>query len=122
MRDDDSGASPERAVRVEEIAYGRSGDKANTFNVGIIAESEAAYRRLDRQLTAARLADLFDGFVDGTVTRYRLPNLSGFNFVATEALNGGGQRSLRYDSQGKTYAAAVLRLELPPMSVDTADE
>lgn len=117
-----SGASSERAIRVDEIAYGRSGDKANTFNVGIIAESDAAYRRLDRQLTADRVADLFDGLVDGSMTRYRLPNLPGFNFVAREALDGGGQFSLRYDSQGKTYAAAVLRLELPAESGGTHDE
>ncbi|MFD1633723.1 AtuA-related protein [Haloplanus ruber] len=114
--------SPEQAVRVGEIAYGRSGDKANTFNIGIIAESEAAYRRLDRQLTADRVAALFDAFVDGSVTRYRLPNLLGFNFVASEALDGGGQFSLRYDSQGKTYAAAVLQLELPPESSEGRDE
>ena len=112
---------PERAVRVDEIAYGRSGDKANTFNVGIIAESEAAYRRLDRQLTADHVADLFGELIDGSVTRYRLPNVSGFNFVASEALDGGGQFSLRYDSQGKTYAAAVLRLELPPESDEVQD-
>jgi len=108
-------------VRVDEIAYGRSGDKANTVNIGIIAESEAAYRRLDRQLTAERVADVFDGLIKGAVTRYRLPNLPGFNFVASEALDGGGQASLRYDSQGKTYAAAVLRLELPPESTDPED-
>lgn len=115
MSDDERGEpSSAETVRVDEIAYGRSGDKANTFNIGIIAESEAAYRRLDQQLTADRVAALFDGLVDGDVTRYRLPNLLGFNFVASEALDGGGQFSLRYDSQGKTYAAAVLRLELPP--------
>lgn len=114
-------SSADGTVRVEEVAYGRSGDKANTVNIGIIAESEAAYQRLDRQLTAERVADLFDGLIEGEVTRYRLPNLPGFNFVAGEALDGGGQASLRYDSQGKTYAAAVLRLELPPESEDSED-
>lgn len=118
----DAALSSERAVRVEDIAYGRSGDKANTFNIGIIAESDAAYRRLDRQLTADRVANLFDELVDGSVTRYRLPNLPGFNFVASEALDGGGQFSLRYDSQGKTYAAAVLRVKLPPESGEGCDE
>jgi hypothetical protein len=114
--EDGSGVSPKQAVRVDEIAYGRSGDKANTVNIGIIAESDAAYRRLERQLTADRVANLFGELIDGSVTRYQLPNLPGFNFVASEALDGGGQFSLRYDSQGKTYAAAVLRLELPPES------
>ena len=124
MSDDEggSGASSERAVRVDEIAYGRSGDKANTVNIGIVAESDAAYRRLERQLTADRVADLFGELIDGSVTRYQLPNLPGFNFVASEALDGGGQFSLRYDSQGKTYAAAVLRLELPPESDEERDE
>lgn len=102
------------SVRLDEIAYARSGDKADTLNVGVIARSPAAFRRLRAQLTADRVAAHLDGLVEGEVRRYELPGLRAFNFVCTEALGGGGQRSLRYDNQGKTYGAALLRLELPP--------
>lgn len=101
-------------TRVIDLARARSGDKADVLNVGVIAADEAAYRRLAAQLTADVVADRLDGLVEGSVTRYPMENLQAFNFVATEALGGGGQASIRYDTQGKTYAAAVLLIELPP--------
>lgn len=110
---DGEGPVAEAPVRLGDVAYARSGDKADTLNVGVIARSDAAYRRIADQLTAERVATYLDGLVAGEVRRYELANLRAFNFVCTEALDGGGQRSLRYDSQGKTYAAALLCLELP---------
>lgn len=98
---------------VSDLARGRSGDKADLLNVGIVADDDRAYRRLEEQLTADVVADRLDGLVDGDVTRYTMPNVLGFNFVATDALDGGGQISIRYDTQGKTYAAIVLETELP---------
>lgn len=102
------------AVCLREIARARSGDKANQLNIGVIADTEQAYERLEDQLTATRVQRHFEGIVEGEVTRYELPNIQGFNFIGTDALAGGGQRSIRYDTQGKTYAAALLLLELPP--------
>jgi hypothetical protein len=109
--------SPEAAdnpARVMDVARARSGDKANWLNVGVVADNDTAYRRLETQLTADVVAEALEGLVEGEVRRYKLPNVRGFNFVATEALDGGGQVSIRYDTQGKTYAAIVLDLELPP--------
>lgn len=102
------------AVCLREIARARSGDKANQLNVGVIADTEQAYERLDEQLSAERVQQHFEGIIEGDVIRYELPNIHGFNFVGSNALGGGGQRSIRYDTQGKTYAAALLLLELPP--------
>lgn len=101
-------------VCLREIARARSGDKANQLNVGVIADTEQAYERLDEQLSAERVQQHFEGLIEGDVIRYELPNILGFNFVGSNALGGGGQRSIRYDTQGKTYAAALLLLELPP--------
>lgn len=116
MTDRDGGS-----IRVRDVARARSGDKADVLNVGVIADDEVSYRRLDDQLTADRVADRLDGLVDGDVRRYRMPNVRAFNFVATGALDGGGQASIRYDTQGKTYAAIVLLTELPAWNGDERD-
>ncbi|WP_255198523.1 AtuA-related protein [Halorarius litoreus] len=102
-------------VKIGELAHARSGDKGDRVNIGVISKSPDAYERLDEQLTADRVADYFDGIVHGEVERYRLENVQAFNFVGTDALDGGGQVSLRYDTQGKTYAALLLECELPPV-------
>lgn len=107
-------SDPSESIRIGEIAHGRSGDKGNRLNVGVVADDEAAFERLREQLTAEFVAEQFDGLVDGPVTRYELPNLLAFNFLCEDALDGGGQVSLRFDTQGKTYAAALLECRLPP--------
>jgi hypothetical protein len=46
------------------------------------------------------------------VERFELPNLGAINLLLHEALGGGGTVSLRMDAQGKTYGAALLRMEV----------
>ena len=46
------------------------------------------------------------------VERFELPNLGALNFLLHEALGGGGTVSLRVDAQGKTFGAALLRIEI----------
>jgi hypothetical protein len=121
MNDDSGGTNAETdarnashgPVRVGDIAHGRSGDKGGRLNVGVVAGDRDAYERLDEQLTAEFVAERFAGLVEGEVTRYALPNLLAFNFLCEAALDGGGPVSLRYDTQGKTYAAALLECRLP---------
>lgn len=108
-------ADPTEAVRVGDVAHARSGDKGDAFNVGVVAWTEPDYRRLERQLTADRVREHFGDMIRGDVERYPMPNVLAFNFVCRRALDGGGQASLRYDTQGKTYGAAVLSIELPPL-------
>jgi hypothetical protein len=38
--------------------------------------------------------------------------LGALNFLLHESLDGGGTMSLRADPQGKTYSAALLRMEI----------
>jgi hypothetical protein len=106
------------SVAVGDIAHARSGDKGNRLNVGVVADDARAYDRLREQLTAERVAARLGGLVAGEVSRYELPNVRALNFVCEDALDGGGQASLRYDTQGKTYAAALLELELPARTGD----
>jgi hypothetical protein len=98
--------------RLNDIAYGRSGDKGNSVNIGIAARNPADYELLCSLLTAERVKEYFAEFCHGEVTRYELPNLSALNFLLSDALDGGGTVSLRSDAQGKTFAAALLAMEI----------
>ncbi len=99
-----------KTVPLARIAHGRSGDKGDTLNCGIIARKQEYYPWIAEQVTASRVKEHFGEFCQGTVTRYDLPKLGAFNFVLTKALGGGGTSSLRMDPQGKTYAAALMRI------------
>ncbi len=99
-------------IKVNDIAYGRSGDKGNISNIGLIARNENGYELLKKHVTAERVKQHFKDEVQGPVERYELPNLLALNFVLHEALGGGGSRSLRVDSLGKTMYAALLRMEI----------
>ncbi len=99
-------------VRLIDIAHGRSGDKGDAANVGIIANDDAAYKIIRRELTEERVKQHFEGICMGKVERYELPNINALNFVLHNTLGGGGTISLKNDAQGKTLAAALLRMEL----------
>jgi hypothetical protein len=95
-----------------DIAHTRSGDKGDTSNIGVIAYHARHYPVLVRELTAERVKAFFGDWVKGKVERFELPNLGALNFLLHEALGGGGTVSLRIDAQGKTFGAALLRMEI----------
>ena len=64
------------------------------------------------QLTPQRLKAEFGAVLRGDITRYDLPNLHGFNFVMTSALEGGVNASLNLDSHGKSWSYLILALEV----------
>lgn len=99
-------------IPLSRIAHARSGDKGDTSNIGIIAFHPRHYPLLAREVTAERVKHFFGEMVKGKVERYELPNLGALNFLLHEALGGGGTLSLRIDAQGKTFGAALLRMEI----------
>jgi hypothetical protein len=99
-------------VRLIKIAHARSGDKGDTANIGLIARDERYYPVISKYVTADRVKEFFGGMVDGEVERFELPNIGALNFLLHGALGGGGTRSLMTDAQGKTLAAALLRMEI----------
>ena len=99
-------------VPLAKIAHTRSGDKGDTCNIGVIAYDARHYPVLVREVTAERVKAFFGDWVKGKVERFELPNLGALNFLLHEALGGGGTVSLRIDPQGKTFGAALLRLEI----------
>ena len=99
-------------VKLIDIAHARSGDKGDTANVGVIALKPEHYPILVKYLTADLVKKHFKGICHGRVERFELPNLGALNFLLHESLGGGGTVSIKTDAQGKTYAAAMLRIEL----------
>jgi hypothetical protein len=99
-------------VRLLKLAHARSGDKGDTANVGLIARKPEYYPLLVERVTAERVKQHFCGICHGAVERYELPNLGALNFLLHHALGGGGTISLRTDAQGKTFSAALLRMEI----------
>lgn len=99
-------------VQLREIAHARSGDKGNTTNIGLVANDPKYYPALVEQVTADRVKQHFAELCDGPVERFELPNLHALNFLLHQSLDGGGTISLRIDAQGKTYSAALLRMEI----------
>jgi len=95
-----------------QIAHARSGDKGDTVNIGLIAREPRYYPLLVREVTPERVKQHFQDLCRGAVERYELPNLGALNFLLHESLGGGGTVSLRVDAQGKTFSAALLRMEI----------
>lgn len=100
------------SVSLYRIAHGRSGDKGDTVNVGVIARRPEFYRFLVETLTAQRVKEHFGDLVRGSVERFELPNLHALNFLLHESLGGGGTLSLMTDAQGKTFSTAMLRMRV----------
>ena len=96
---------------MSRLAHGRSGDKGDTANIGIIARHPAVYSWMCEELTVERVKERFAGICHGEVERYEVPNLGALNFLLHESLGGGGTLSLHIDAQGKTYSHALLSTE-----------
>ena len=99
-------------VQLLTICHGRSGDKGDTANVGLIARKGEFYPIIEKYVTAEKVKRHFDGIVLGKVERFELPNIWALNFLLHNALGGGGTKSLKNDAQGKTLAAALLKMEI----------
>ena len=99
-------------IALRELAYARSGDKGNSANVAVFARTPVAYLWMREHLTAAAVEAYFAPLGVGPVTRYDVPNLEALNFVLPGILAGGGSRSLRVDSQGKTLGMALLEMSV----------
>ncbi|RPH67739.1 MAG: DUF1446 domain-containing protein [Burkholderiales bacterium] len=97
-------------VPLIRIAYGRSGDKGDTSNIGLIARRPELLPVLREQVTAERVASFLGHLVEGPVTRYEVPGIGALNFVCERALGGGGMASLRNDPLGKGMAQMLLAM------------
>lgn len=99
-------------VTLATIAHGRSGDKGNHANIAVIAYTGAGFDWLKANLTADRVAAYFAPLGATRVERFEAANVNAFNFMLYDVLAGGASRSLRSDTQGKTLALALLRMDV----------
>jgi hypothetical protein len=97
-------------VPLIRIALGRSGDKGDTSNIGLIARTPQLLPILLREVTTKRVQTWLAHAVSGTVTLHPVPGINGINLVMTRALDGGGMASLRYDPLGKSMAQVLLAM------------
>lgn len=106
-------SGPSTSVPLIAVAYGRSGDKGDDANIGVLARDPAFVPALAAALTAEAVRGYFAHLVTGSVERFALPGLNGFNFLLHGALDGGGTASLRHDPQGKAFAQMLMDFPVP---------
>lgn len=99
------------------LAFGRSGDKGNKANVGIIARKPEYLPYISAALTADVVRQRFAHFLAAdsasSVERFLLPGSHAINFLLHDVLGGGGVASIRNDPQGKGYAQLLLSCPIP---------
>jgi len=102
-------------VPLVTIAWGRSGDKGDTSNIGIIARHKDFLPLIRHAVTADAVQVYFAHLVKGPVERFEVPGIHAVNFLLHQALGGGGMASLRNDPLGKGMAQMLLDLpvEIP---------
>ena len=99
-------------LALRELCGYRAGDKGDIANVAIFADDDETYGLIVQEVTAARVKEHFGAMVRGRVDRYEAANVRALNFVMQGALGGGGPRTLRADSLGKTLGGALVRMEI----------
>jgi len=102
-------------IPLATLAWGRSGDKGNKANIGIIARQPVYLPYIWAALNTEKIAQIYAHFMDNpdAVTRFLLPGSNAMNIVIDTILGGGGAASLRNDAQGKGYAQILLAQSIP---------
>jgi hypothetical protein len=99
-------------VPLVKIAWARSGDKGNAFNIGIIARAPKYLPWIGKALTPEAMVEWFahefDGNIPPEVRRYEMPGFDGINLHFIDSLGGGQQSSLRLDPLAKGKAQQLL--------------
>ncbi|MDP1691156.1 MAG: acyclic terpene utilization AtuA family protein [Burkholderiaceae bacterium] len=109
----DAFARGQRSVPLVQLAWGRSGDKGDAANIGLIARKPEYLPYIRAAITEEAVARWFAHLVHGPVQRYDLPGTNSLNFTLQEALGGGGIASVRMDPQAKAYAQMLLDHPVP---------
>jgi hypothetical protein len=95
------------------LAVGRSGDKGNSANIGVIARRAEDLPLIRAALTLEAVASYFRQTGVTRVERFDLPGIHALNFVLHDCLGGGGVASLRIDPQGKAFAQMLMDFPVP---------
>lgn len=113
--------TPERtedliAVPLIDVAWARSGDKGDAFNIGVIARRPELLPWIRAGLAPQRVRAFLDHEFEGAsapeVRLYDLPGLDAINLHCLQALGGGQFASLRLDPLAKGKAQQLLDIEI----------
>lgn len=101
-----------KEVELIDLAWARSGDKGDAFNVGVIARKPEYLPFIRAALTKDAVmtyfAHEFEGAAKPELDIYELPGLNALNFHLKDSLGGGQFASLRIDPLAKGKAQQLL--------------
>lgn len=103
----DRPAGPYATVPLGVLVGGRSGDKGGNANVGLWADTDAAYEWLAEVIGVERFRLLLPEVGELAIERHVLANLRAVNFIVHGVLGWGVASNLRLDSQAKGLAELV---------------
>lgn len=106
-------ADDARMLSLIALAHGRSGDKGDKANIGIVVRRPEHLAWLSAWLTPERVAAHFAHRAPSKVERFDLPGVGAINFVLHDVLGGGGMASLHTDNLAKAYAQVLLAMQIP---------
>jgi hypothetical protein len=105
------------SVPLIALAYGRSGDKGNLFNIAVIARRSDYLPHIRAALSEHVVADwmkhTFDDPDRRSVTRYEAPGLNALNFVLHDTMLGAYGTNLRLDTSAKSMGQQLLQIPIP---------
>ena len=104
-------------VPLIELAWARSGDKGDLFNVAVIARRAEYLPYISAKLTPKTVSEAFSQRLGNgkalAVARYEAPGVHAMNFEVASSLEGGMIASRRLDPAAKSYAQMLLDLPIP---------
>lgn len=111
-----SADAPTRNVPLIDLAWARSGDKGDAFNIGVIARRPEYLPHIRAALSEAAMlrwfAHDFEGGRNPRVDCYEVPGLHALNLHFHDALGGGQFASLRLDPLAKGKAQQLLDMPI----------
>ena len=110
-------ADPQRTLPLIKLAWARSGDKGNLFNVAVIARDPVFLPYIAAALTPEAVGAHY-GRVLGLgatleVDRFSVPGLCALNFVVRDSMDGGILASTSIDAVAKGRAQMLLDTPVP---------
>jgi hypothetical protein len=99
------------------LAWARSGDKGNLFNVAVIARRPEFLPYIAAALTAAKVGEHYGRLLNlggpPAVDIFSVPGLSALNFVVRDSMEGGVLASTGLDPVAKGMAQLLLDFPIP---------
>lgn len=110
-------ADNDETVPLIWLAWARSGDKGNLFNVAVIAREPRYLGYIAAALTPASVGAWYGKHLDRDhpldVDAFNVPGLAALNFVVREAMEGGVMASTWIDPVAKGMAQLLLDFPVP---------